>query len=150
MTNPHSWMRIKEVAKQRRDTGARGLAQLVTRLVEAQGKLRLLHEYRGDYRTRYDNALHNGMAGEWFRNYQSFLANLDHAIALQTDVVTALEHDVAEAKKQVDSDQRRTDSYQIIDDRRTRDSLVRERRSHQRLQDEMAAPKLRLVDKNNR
>ena len=140
MTGRDSWMRIMEVAKQRRDTGARGLARMVARAGEAQGKLNLLLEYRADYHERYENALRQGIGGEWFRNYKTFLANLDQAVALQSDAVTALLHDIALAKKRVDSDQRRTESYQIIDDQRVNETLAHERRREQRVQDEMATP----------
>jgi len=123
----------------------------VARAGEAQAKLNLLLEYRADYHERYQNALQKGMGGEWFRNYQTFLANLDQAITLQSDAVAALHREIAEAKKRVDSDQRRTESYQIIDDQRATDTLTRERRRQQRLQDEMATPTAqRLVENSNR
>jgi flagellar FliJ protein len=138
MTNPDSWMRIKKVAEQRRNVSARGLARLVTRVREAQEKLQLLHDYRLDYRTRFQSAARMGMRGEWLRNYQTFIVNLEQAIALQTDAVMALENEVAAAQARVHGEQRRAESYQIIDDRRSDASLTRERRRQQRLQDEMA------------
>lgn len=138
-------MRIKQVAEQRRDVSARGLARLVTRAGEAQGRLQLLLDYRQDYSARFEAASRTGMRGEWLRNYQTFLANLERAIALQTDTVTALQDEVAAAKSHLSGEQRRAESYQIIDDRRSSASLIRERRRQQRLQDEMATrsvPKL--------
>jgi flagellar FliJ protein len=139
MTNPDSWMRIKQVAEQRRDVSARGLARLVTRATHAQQKLQLLLEYRLDYRARFESASRRGMRGEWLRNYQMFIANLEQAIALQTNTVTAMRHEVSEAKRRVDGEQRRVESYQIIDDHRSGVALTREQRAEQRLQDEMAS-----------
>ena len=138
MTSANSWMRIKEVAEQRRDASARGLARLVTRAREADENRQLLLEYRSDYHARFETASRTGMRGEWLRNYQTFLAKLEQAITLQTEAMTALQQEVAEAKARVDSEQRRADSYQIIDDRRNHANLAGERRRQQRLQDEMA------------
>ena len=138
MTNADSWRRIKQVAEQRRDASARSLAGLVKRAKEADDKRRLLLEYRLDYHARFEQASRTGMRGEWLRNYQTFLANLEQAIALQTEALNALQQEVVEAKVRVDSEQRRAESYQIIDDRRSSASDTRERRRQQRLQDEMA------------
>ena len=138
MTHPDCWMRIKQVAEQRRDVSARGLARLMTRVREAQQKLQLLHDYRCDYRARFETAARAGMRGEWLRDYQTFILNLEQAIALQTDAVMTLEREVTAAQSRVHGEQRRADSYQIIDDRRNDATHTRERRRQQRLQDEMA------------
>jgi flagellar FliJ protein len=151
VTKPDSWRRIKQVAEQRRDVSARGLAQLVIRAREAQQKLELLVQYRLDYRVRFESASRTGMRGEWLRNYQTFLANLEQAITLQKEAIAAIQHEVGAAKKQVDGEQRRAESYQIIDDRRSSANLDRERRRQQRLQDEMATlvvPKMVAVGEN--
>lgn len=139
MTNPDSWMRIKRVAEERRDTSARGLARLMTRARDSRQQLQLLLDYRLDYRARFDSASRTGMRGEWLRNYQTFLANLEQAIALQTAALKGLEDEVAVAQARLNGEQRRAESYQIIDDRRSSASLTREQRQQQRLQDEMAS-----------
>ena len=138
MTHADSWGRIKRIAEQRRDVSAGSLARLVTRAMEAEQKLQVLLEYRQDYRTRFESASRTGMRGEWLRNYQSFLTNLEQAITLQTAAMTVLQQEIAEAKKQVDDEQRRAESFRIIDDQRSDAALMRERRRQQRLQDEMA------------
>jgi len=138
MTDPETWKRIKEVAERRRDASARGLARSTTRAQEARQKLQLLLDYRLDYRTRFDAASQAGMRGEWLRNYQVFLGNLEQAIALQTEAVRARDNEVAEAQIRVDADQRRAESYRILDERKSAASLVDERRREQRMQDEMA------------
>jgi flagellar FliJ protein len=138
MTHADSWGRIKRVAEQRRDASASSLARQVTRAKEAQQKLQVLLEYRQDYRTRFETASRTGMRGEWLRNYQKFLSNLEQAITLQTDAMTALQQEIAEKKKQVDHEQRRAESFRIIADQRSDAADMRERRRQQRLQDEMA------------
>jgi flagellar protein FliJ len=139
MTNHDSWTRIKELAVQRRDESARGLAKIVKRAHAAQQKLELLLEYRADYRARFDAASRTGMRGESLRNYQAFLANLEQAITLQSDAIAALDRELSDAKRHVDGAHRRAESYQVIDDRRSNVVMTRERRRAQRQQDEMAS-----------
>lgn len=145
MHNPDSWMRIQQVAERRRDVSARDLAQLVIKANAAEQKLQMLLEYRLDYRNRFDAASRAGMRGEWLRNYQSFIANLEQAIAQQNAVIAGLRREVADARRQVNGEQRRAESYQIIGDRRNDAALMEERKRQQRLQDEIAmqlAPRL--------
>ena len=91
MTHPDCWMRIKQVAEQRRDVSARGLARLMTRVREAQQKLQLLHDYRCDYRARFETAARAGMRGAWLRDYQTFILNLEQAIEFESQVVSCSE-----------------------------------------------------------
>ena len=87
MTEAESWSRIKEVAVKRRDESARGLALFVHRAKEAQQKLDLLLEYRLDYCARFERASRAGIRGEALRNYQTFLGNLEKAIAAQNETI---------------------------------------------------------------
>jgi flagellar FliJ protein len=146
MSNPSSWMRLKDVAEQRRDVSARGLARVATELSNAQDKLNLLLEYRIDYQTRLERASRSGIRGEGLRNYQSFLANLEKAVDQQMAVLEDLKRGVAKAQQQVNADHRRTESYQVLDDRCTLAADTKDRRVHQAQQDEMATrTQLRLV-----
>lgn len=149
MTNPESWSRIKEVALKRRDDSARGLARAVRRETEARQKLDLLIEYRLDYRARFERASRAGIRGETLRNYQKFLANLEQAIAQHTQTVNALQNDVAAARSQVHREQRRADSYEILEERRNSASLAHERRREQKFTDELATRPLPRIAANN-
>ena len=139
MTSSQAWSRIKEIAGERRDESARTLAGIATRARDAQQQLELLLGYRLDYRARFDTAVRAGIRGEALRNFQGFLANLEQAIALQTQATKAIEHEMSIARQRVVADQRRAESYQVIDDRRANVTLAQERRNDQRLQDEMAS-----------
>jgi len=151
MNNPDSWMRLKNVAGQRRDVSARGLARVSAELVKAQEKLNLLLEYRLDYQTRLERASRGGIRGEGLRNYQNFLANLEKAVIQQMAVLDDLRQNVAKAQHQVNCDHRRTESYQILGDRRTLAADTKDRRTQQATQDEMATgTQLRLVHNKDR
>jgi flagellar protein FliJ len=146
MNNPNSWMRLKSVAEQRRDESARCLVRASTELKNAQQKLQLLLDYRLDYQTRLDRASRMGIRGEGLVNYQRFLANLERAVEQQTAVLAGLKHGVAKAQQKVNVDHRRTESYQVLGDRRTEAADVQDRRRQQAQQDEMATrARLKLV-----
>jgi len=138
MNHPEAWTRIKEVAERRRDASARVLADMMRRANAAQQQLILLREYRLDYGTRLQHASRDGVGSGCLRNYQKFLANLEEAITLQIGTIASLEQAVAQARREVNGEQRRAESYRIIDDRRSSEASVRERRRAQGLQDEMA------------
>jgi len=151
MKNPNSWMRLKDVAEQRRDASARGLALVAAELAKAQQKLQLLLDYRLDYQMRLERASRGGIRGEGLRNYQTFLANLEKAVDQQMAVLEDLRRSVTKAQHQVNSDHRRTESYQVLDDRRTLAADSKDRRTQQATQDEMATrTQLRLVHNADR
>jgi len=151
MNNPNSWMRLKDVAEQRRDASARGLALVAAELAKAQQKLQLLLDYRLDYQMRLERASRGGIRGEGLRNYQTFLANLEKAVDQQMAVLEDLRRSVAKAQHQVNSDHRRTESYQVLDDRRTLAADSKDRRTQQAAQDEMATrTQLKLVHNADR
>ena len=136
--NPDSWMRLKQIAEQKRDVTARRYANLATQRKDAQQKLQLLLDYRLDYQARLESASRMGIRGEGLRNYQGFLANLERAIEQQTDLMTTLQTEVSAAQKKVSLEHRRIESFQVLDDRRTDLADTKDRRRQQALQDEMA------------
>jgi flagellar FliJ protein len=150
MTSPNTWMRLKNVAEQRRDASARGLVRASTAMKDAQQKLQLLLDYRLDYQSRLERASRLGIRGEGLLNYQRFLANLEKAVEQQTAVLEGLQRGVTNAQQQVNSDHRRTESYQVLDDRCTEAADTKDRRRQQANQDEMATrSRLKLVHNND-
>jgi flagellar FliJ protein len=138
MDSPNSWMRLKQIAEQKRDVTARTYASLASQRKDAQQKLQLLLDYRLDYQARLESASRMGIRGEGLRNYQGFLANLERAIEQQTDLMTSLQAQVTAAQKKVSLEHRRTESFQVLDDRRNDLADTKDRRRQQALQDEIA------------
>src|SRR5689334_13691014 len=91
MQDTDSWMRLKQVAEQRRDVKARELGRLVGERKQMQAKLDLLVQYRGEYQARLADAARTGIRGEGLLNYQRFLANLERAIEQQTQAMASLD-----------------------------------------------------------
>ena len=88
-----------------------------------------------------------GIQGEGLRNFQSFLANLERAIEQQTDTMASLQEQIYEVQAEVAAEQRKIDSYQVLDERRISAEYDRDRRRQQVLQDEIATrsrPKLMI------
>jgi len=146
-TRPDStnWNLLLHLAHQRRDAAAKRLGVLLTQGKDAQQKLQMLLDYRLDYQGRLESAARMGIQGEGLRNFQSFLANLERAIEQQTDTMASLQEQIYEEQAEVAAEQRKIDSYQVLDERRISAENDRDRRRQQVLQDELGTrsrPKL--------
>jgi flagellar FliJ protein len=133
------WSRLRELAQERRDaTGAR-LAEAVVQRDTARQKLDMLVDYRRDYDGRLAQSATGGIDAEKLRTYRQFLANLERAIEQQTDLLALAEERVAKAQAQWRDEQRRVDSFRILDERQLADEVRRAGRHEQRLTDELAS-----------
>jgi flagellar FliJ protein len=133
------WSRLRELAQERRDaTGAR-LAEAVVQRDTARQKLDMLVDYRRDYDGRLAQSATGGIDAEKLRTYRQFLANLERAIEQQSDLLALAEERVAKAQAQWRDEQRRVDSFRILDERQLADEVRRAGRHEQRLTDELAS-----------
>jgi flagellar protein FliJ len=139
MNRARSWDRLKEAAAKRRDAQAQRLTALTRERDEAQQRLETLIAYRSDYQTRLSQASSRGIDLLALRNYQSFLAQLERAIAQQTELVEQAEQRVHGAKADWTSERQRVDSFQALDDRQLSSVARREAQREQKLTDEWAA-----------
>jgi flagellar FliJ protein len=139
MHRPTDWSRLRELAQDRRDaTGAR-LAEAVAQRDTARQKLAMLVDYRRDYDGRLAQSATGGIDAEKLRTYRQFLANLERAIEQQSDLLALAEERVAKAQAQWRDEQRRVDSFRILDERQLADKVRRAGRHEQRLTDELAS-----------
>jgi flagellar FliJ protein len=132
------WIRLRELAEERRDRCALRLAEVTRRAQEAAGKLELLRDYRRDYLSRMGVASRNGIHGDGLRNYRTFLANLDQAIEQQGKLVAGIEREREHAQQALTVEQRAAHSYEILQQREAARASRRERREQQKQQDELA------------
>ncbi len=133
-----SWVLLKDLAQHDTDASVKAMAALLRRGQDAQAQLRLLIDYRTDYRLRLDNAAKNGIGGETLRNFRVFLGNLENAIDQQTNAVAQLQGQFASAKAAWEKHKRRVDSYQVLGDRQVTAARRAEESREQKQMDEMA------------
>jgi flagellar FliJ protein len=139
MTRTPQWDRLKEVAAKRRDAHAQRLGTLTRERDDAAKQLEMLIGYRSDYQARLANAQRSGIDPSGLRNYQAFLAQLERAIAQQTELVGAAERNVQGAKAQWSSEHQRVESFQALDDRHAHGVARDEQRRAQKLTDEWSS-----------
>jgi flagellar FliJ protein len=126
MAHPSSLQVLVDLAEHRSQEVARNLALLITRGEQGEVKLQLLRNYLHEYRVRLDDTVREGLDGERLRNYLSFIARLERAIAEQAA-------DVASAKARIDREKERWREQER--ERRTFETLLERRRSEgQRLE----------------
>lgn len=143
MTPPRVWLYLTNVAQKKRDQSAQTLRSALSRRQDAQRKLDMLVGYRRDYLAKLDAATRNGIGADGLRNYRAFIANLEHAIEQQTALISTMHTDVGFAQTDWQHTQRRVDSLQTIDERRTQVGEQREARRDQKLTDEYATRRAR-------
>lgn len=133
-----SWTLLKGLAQHDTDASARMLGVVLRQREDARAQLRLLEDYRADYRARLDSATRNGIGGEGLRNFRMFIGNLEAAIAQQTDVLATLQRQLAAATAAWEKQKRRVGSYEVLDERQVVMARRGDDRREQIQQDEMA------------
>lgn len=139
MTRNPPWDRLKELAERKRDAHAQRLGALTRERDEAQRRLEMLVSYRADYQSRLTEASSRGIDLARLRNYRSFLAQLERAIAQQTELLAQAQRNVDGAKAQWSSERTRVESFQALDERLHTSMARDEQRRAQKLADEWAA-----------
>jgi flagellar FliJ protein len=124
------------VASTQRDAAAQRLAGAVTAGEDAKQKLQTLVQYRGEYEQRLSHVAGTGIDANALRNYQGFLANLDRAIDQQRHVVLRAERETHNARLFWTALHRRTESFQVLDDRHVEEQATITRRHEQKQADD--------------
>jgi flagellar FliJ protein len=78
---------VVDMAEREERDAARNLGQCQTQVNQAEGKLKDLHRYLGDYQQQWITEGKNGVSGQWMMNYQRFLSQLETAIKQQNQSV---------------------------------------------------------------
>jgi len=138
MANASSLQVLVDLAEHRSREVARNLGQLIARGEQGETKLQLLRNYLHEYRVRLDDAVREGLDGERLRNYLSFIARLERAIAEQAAEVAATQARIDKEKEHWREQERERRTFETLLDRRRIEGQRLEARSQQKQFDEIA------------
>ncbi|MCM0045392.1 MAG: flagellar export protein FliJ [Burkholderiaceae bacterium] len=127
------------LSEQETDKAAESLGKAIARRADAQQRLAMLRELRGEYARKLQQHLHDGLSFAAYRNFQMFMEKIDRAIEGQQ----AIESDTslrAEQAQQTWQDARREGrAWEVLVDRAGRERARHEARGERKLMDEFAA-----------
>ncbi|OAM51261.1 flagellar export protein FliJ [Methylovorus sp. MM2] len=129
---------LKEIASKEVDAAAEKLAAANQLLKDANSKLDMLNEYRGDYVKKLDGILVSGFSADAYQNYQSFLRKLDQAILGQQDVVDSSRYQVNAQREIWQECQKKKLSYEVLADRSDKRAHQQQLKQDQKMMDEHA------------
>jgi len=138
MAHPSSLHVLVDLAEHRSQEVARNLGLLIARGEEGEVKLQLLRNYLHEYRVRLDEAVREGLEGERLRNYLTFIARLERAIAEQSAEVAAAQARIDGEKERWREQERERRTFETLLDRRRVEGQRLEARSQQKQLDEIA------------
>jgi flagellar protein FliJ len=133
------WPKLKGVAAQRRDASAQRLAETIKLRDDARKQLATLLDYRAEYEARLATTAGKGIDATALRNYRTFLAQLERALTQQREHLAAAERDMEHATQSWVADHKRTETFQILDDRSLEQASTEARRIEQKQADEWVA-----------
>lgn len=139
MSDFHGLQLALEQAERLRDERAQQLARLVGHLSHLHAQLAQLESYAHETEKRWISGSHLQISGEMLRHHYQFMGRLEHAIALQGDVIASAQRDIAMAQKaQLAAEVRLHGLRNVLDSRR---ALLQKRalKREQNQTDEFAA-----------
>lgn len=138
MAHPSSLQVLVDLAEHRSREVACNLGLLIAHGEQGETKLQLLRNYLHEYRVRLDDAVREGLDGERLRNYLSFIARLERAIAEQAAEVASAHAYIDREKERWREQERERRTYETLLDRRRVEGQRLEARSQQKQLDEIA------------
>lgn len=146
MSKPNPLETLIELAQGRVDDATRRLGQLLAGERSADERLRLLTQYRMEYRERYLAAARQGIGPDGLRNFTAFIGKLDEAIAQQQQVLEEQRRATQAGQQQWMSERNRLRAFDTLSQRQQQQEQQRENRLEQRQSDEHAAKQFRPED----
>lgn len=123
------------------DEAGRKLGKLIAGEQEASRRHGLLVQYREEYRARFVVAAQGGLSpGEW-KNYSSFLARLDEAIAQADSAMAQTKQQTVAGQQEWVTKKGRLKAFDTLSDRHQSRVIYQEQRQEQKLSDEHGARK---------
>ena len=137
---------LVDLAEHRSNAAAHDLALLNKQREQNEVKLQLLRAYLAEYRTRLDELVRDGLDGVRMRNYLSFLARVERAVADQSAEVEKDRQRIETSMQRWQAEERKRRTFETLVERRGRESRLADARMQQRQSDEFASRSaLRLV-----
>lgn len=148
MTRAFPLQSLLDLSLLRLDEAARKLGDLIAGEQEASQRHGLLVQYREEYRTRFLGAAQNGLSpGEW-RNYTSFLARLDEAIAQADAAMNHTKQQTVAGQQEWVSKRGRVKAFDTLSDRHQSRVAYQDQRQEQKASDEHGARRHEEKDKD--
>lgn len=129
---------LLELAHTRVDDAAKRLGELISSEQAGEVKLRMLQDYRTEYRERFMQAARDGIDPNAWRNYSAFLLRLDDAIAQQQRTVEHSRQQTRRGQQAWVSERNRMKAFDTLSERQDRQELLRQNRAEQKQSDEHA------------
>ncbi|HTY99843.1 MAG TPA: flagellar export protein FliJ [Rhodocyclaceae bacterium] len=148
MTSKFPLQSLLDLSNLRLDEATRRLGELVSSEMQANQRLELLVQYRGEYHTRFLAAARNGLAPDQWRNYQSFLERLDAAVSQAQELVTQSRQRKEEGQKEWLDKRGRVKAFDTLAHRHQARADYAERKQEQKAQDEHSARKHHVKSKD--
>jgi flagellar protein FliJ len=142
MKNRSTITLLIDLAQERSDSVLKKLALVRKNADEAQQRLRLLQDYRGDYEKRFGATAAQGIVLDQLRNFHAFLAKLELAIQQQTAQAAQCAGRVKTVEQEWQAEQRRMKSFAVLKDRMDAAAAARELKKLQNELDEFAARRM--------
>ncbi|WP_101675903.1 flagellar export protein FliJ [Alloalcanivorax mobilis] len=125
-----------EQSRKARDHAGRSLADERRGEARAAAQLDTLHQYRGEYCRRLQDAMNNGIDAASLANYQGFIRSLDDAIERARAALADQGERVSASQHHWQQQQHRLSSYDTLATRRSRQQRQAQERQEQRHNDE--------------
>ena len=130
---------LLDKARKARDHAGRTLAGDRRSAAQTARQLDVLLQYRAEYATRLQDALHRGTDTVALDNYRRFIQSLDTAIEQARQALATQQGRVSASQQQWQHQQRTLSSYDTLISRRTRDAHQQTERQARRQDDELSA-----------
>ncbi len=139
MANPSTLETLIDLAKDRKTEAAQAFARAVAHAQQAEQRLQLLHNYRGEYETRMRNQAQRGIGGSQIGNYNRFIDQLSEAFLQQEYEVAQAQALVNQARENFLAEERKLKSFEVLAQRADQREGAKQAKREQKQFDEFAA-----------
>ena len=138
MTRPFALQGLLDIALSEENTAATSLGQMNRQVQLQEQKLALLLQYREDYQQRLRRAIGNGLDGAGLKNFNDFIARLEHAIAQQLAALNDARARAANSGLHWQDKRRRSKAFDTLSQRASAAVMRIENSREQKSQDDFA------------
>lgn len=127
------------LSEQETDKAAQWLGRAIAKRSDAQQRLAMLKQLRGEYAQKLQQHLHDGLSFAAYRNFQNFMEKIDRAIEGQQAIESDASLRAEQAQQSWQSARQEGRTWEVLVERAERERTRREARGERKLMDEFAA-----------
>ncbi len=127
------------LSEQETDKAAEWLGKAIAKRADAQQRLAMLKQLRGEYAQKLQQHLHDGLSFAAYRNFQMFMEKIDRAIEGQQAIESDASQRAEQAQQHWQSARRDGRTWEVLVERAGQERARREARGERKLMDEFAA-----------